>query len=60
MAFIDNAVQSVLGTRKMPTNSLFAYKNRFALVGTVSAGKSTTSAGIVLTTQLLRAMRPGF
>lgn len=60
MSFIDQAVAKVLGSDNIPRDTLYTYKNRFALIGTVAAGKSTTCGGIVLTTQLLRALREGF
>jgi hypothetical protein len=45
----------------MPSaTSLYKYKTRFALLGTVGSGKSTVAAGIILTAQYLSADDPSF
>ena len=44
---------------QFPSSRLYEYKNRFSLLGTVGAGKSTIAGLVVLTTQTL-GVRPNF
>jgi len=59
---IPEMITDALRSKKeeYPSSRLYEYKNRFSLLGTVGAGKSTVAGLVVLTTQTLSSARPEF